>query len=179
MINKAIIFATNAHEGQLRKVSQSPFIIHPLAVGCLLADVGEAEEVVVAGILHDTVEDTEVSLEQIGELFGDSVMQLVDGCSENKTLSWKERKTNTIEFLETASEQVCIITCADKIHNLSVSIEGIREQGKDFFVHFNKGYEDQKWYYSSIKNVLQQRIPHHPLFEVYKKAYEDAFEIMK
>lgn len=92
MINQAIIFATKAHEGQLRKVTQSPFIIHPLAVGCTLADAGEDEDVVVAGFLHDTVEDTDVTLDQIRDEFGDEVAELVDGCSENKALSWDERK---------------------------------------------------------------------------------------
>lgn len=175
MMNEAIIFATKAHEGQLRKVSESPFIMHPLAVGCMLSDAGEDEDVVVAGILHDTVEDTAVTLAQIRETFGHAVAQLVDGCSENKALSWKERKENTIEFLKTASEKVCIVTCADKVHNLSVSVDGIQKLGEDFFVHFNKGYPEQKWYYESIKKVLATRIPNHPLFKTYEKLYEEAF----
>lgn len=175
MINEAIIFATKAHEGQFRKVSQSPFIMHPLAVGCLLADAGEGEDVVAAGILHDTVEDTEVTLDEIREAFGEDVAELVDGCSENKALSWKERKENTITFLETASEKVCIITCADKLHNLSVSVEGIKEKGTDFFIHFNKGYAEQKWYYESIKQVLQRRMPNHPLFKAYAAVFDEAF----
>lgn len=71
---------------------------------------------------------------------------------------------------------MCIVTCADKIHNLLVSVEGIKEKGEDFFIHFKKGYEDQKWYYGSIKNVLQRRIPNHPLFKVYADVFADAFE---
>ena len=175
MINQAIIFATKAHAGQVRKVSHSPFILHPLAVGCLLGDAGEGEDVVVAGILHDTVEDTEVTLEDIRERFDENVATLVDGCSENKALSWKERKVNTIEFLKTASDKVCIVTCADKIHNLQVSITGIKEHGADFFSHFKKGYDEQKWYYGSIRDVLQTRIPEHPLFKMYDEVFEEAF----
>lgn len=177
MINQAIIFATKAHEGQVRKVDQSPFIIHPLAVGCLLADAGEDADVVIAGMLHDTVEDTEVTLEQIKEAFGENVAALVDGCSENKALSWEERKKETIAYLETASEKVCIVTCADKIHNLRVSVEGIREQGREFFAPFNRGYDDQKWYYGSIRDVLGKRIPNHPLFEAYREVFEAAFGV--
>lgn len=138
MIEQAIIFATKAHKGQLRKVSQSPFIIHPLAVGCKLADVGENEDVVVAGILHDTVEDTNVTLEDIRAEFGDDVAEIVDGCSEDKALTWNERKVNTIDYLKNAPEKVCIVTCADKIHNLLVSVDGIKEEGEDFFVHLKK-----------------------------------------
>lgn len=175
MINQAIIFATNAHAGQVRKVSHSPFILHPLAVGCLLGDVGETEEIVVAGILHDTVEDTDSTLEDIREKFGENIATLVDGCSENKNLSWKERKEHTIESLKTASDKVCIITCADKIHNLQGSVTGIKELGADFFFHFKKGYDEQKWYYGSIKDVLQTRIPDHTLFKMYAEVFEEAF----
>lgn len=175
MLNQAIIFATKAHEGQRRKVEQSPFIIHPLAVGCLLADASEAEDVVIAGILHDTFEDTDVTLEQINDRFGENITALVAGCSENKALSWEERKKQTMLDLETASDKVCIVTCADKIHNLQVSVNGIKEQGEKFFVHFKRGYDDQRWYYGSIKNILQERIPHHPLFKVYANVFEEAF----
>lgn len=175
MINQAIIFATNAHAGQVRKVDQSPFIIHPLSVGCLLANAGEDADVIAAGFLHDTVEDTDVTLEQIRHEFGNDVAEIVDGCSENKELTWDERKINTIKFLETAAEKVCIVTCADKIHNLSVSVEGIKEKGEEFFIPFNKGYADQKWYYGNVKNVLQKRIPNHPLLQQYIDVFEDAF----
>lgn len=176
MLNKAIIFATKAHEGQKRKVDQSPFIMHPLAVGCLLADEGEGEEVVIAGILHDTVEDTDLTMEDIEENFGKSVASIVAGCTENKDLSWEERKQATMLSLETATEEVCIVTCADKIHNLKVSIDGIKTEGEDFFRHFKRAYKDQKWYYGRIKEILEKRIPKHPLFKVYKNLYAEAFE---
>jgi len=175
MIDKAIIFATKAHQGQVRKVSESPFIMHPLAVGCLLADAGEEEAVIAAGILHDTVEDTDVTLADIRAEFGDVVATYVDGCSENKALSWEERKQNTIDFLEDASEAVCIVTCADKIHNLQVSAAGIQAEGEDFFVHFKKGYDEQKWYYGSIKDILLARMPEHPLVQTYAEVFTEAF----
>lgn len=175
MINQAIMFATKAHEGQVRKVSESAFIIHPLAVGCMLADAGESEAVVVAGMLHDTVEDTDVTLDEIRIEFGDEVAEIVAGCSEDKSLSWEERKRNTIDLLETASEEVCIVTCADKIHNVQVSVDGIKEQGEDFFVHFKRGYAEQKWYYGTIKNVLLRRIPEHPLVHMYAEVFGSAF----
>lgn len=176
MINEAILFATKAHEGQVRKVNHTAFILHPLAVGCLLADVEEREEVVVAGILHDTVEDTDITLADIKQSFGEYIADLVAGCSENKRLSWQERKEATIDLLEVASEEVCIVTCADKIHNLAVSVQGIKEKGRDFFKPFKKGYEEQKWYYGSIKNVLEKRIPHHPLYAKYAAIFAEAFE---
>src|SRR5699024_5279097 len=175
MINQAIIFATNAHKGQVRKVKHTPFILHPLAVGCLLADAGEAEAVIVAGMLHDTVEDTDVTMSEIEEVFGEEVRTIVEGCSENKVLSWEERKHQTIADLETAPEAVCIVTCADKVHNLQESVDGIQEQGEQFFASFKRGYADQKWYYGSVKDVLEKRIPHHPLYRQYATHFHAAF----
>lgn len=175
MLNKAIMFATKAHEGQVRKVDHSAFIIHPLAVGCLLADAGASEAEVVAGILHDTVEDTDVTMEDIQAAFGDEVTALVAGCTENKALSWEERKKQTIADLAVASEGVCLVTCADKIHNLQVSVVGIREHGPAFFAPFKRGYAEQKWYYGSIERILAERIPHHSLYQAYAAVYADAF----
>src|SRR5699024_12553922 len=102
MINQAIIFATNAHKGQVRKVKHTPFILHPLAVGCLLADAGEAEAVIVAGMLYDTVEDTDVTMSEIEEVFGEEVRTIVEGAvkirpcrgksgSIKQSLIWKRR----------------------------------------------------------------------------------------
>lgn len=176
MINQAIYFATKAHEGQVRKVSQSPFIFHSLALGCILNDAGADEDAIIAGILHDTVEDTDVTLNDIKETFGENIANLVDGCSENKTLSWEQRKQQTIDDLQIACEKVCLVTCADKIHNLQVSIDGVKEKGKDFFVHFKRGYNEQKWYYGSIKDVLEMRIPNHPLLKMYCEVYEKVFD---
>jgi len=176
MIESAIIFASKAHEGQVRKVSQVPFILHPLAVGCLLADAGESEEVIAAGILHDTVEDTQVSLKQIEDHFGEKVASLVAACSEDKSKSWEERKQDTMKDLERVSEEVCVIVCADKIHNLKVSVAGIKEMGEQYFASFNRGYESQKWYYGTIKKLLQKRIPYHSLYPVYANLYDQAFE---
>lgn len=176
MIEQAIIFATNAHKGQKRKVDQSAFIIHPLAVGCLLADTGEDDDVIIAGILHDTVEDTDITLSDIQETFGEAITTLVAACTENKALTWEERKQQTMVDLEIAPEKVCIVTCADKIHNLQVSVDGIREKGRDFFTPFKKGYDEQKWYYGSIRNILQKRIPEHRLFQEYNSVYQATFE---
>jgi len=175
MIHKAICVATEAHRGQVRKVSGSPFIFHPLAVGILLSDAGEDEATVIAGILHDTVEDTKVTLREIEEEFGAEVAKIVDGCSENKALPWEARKQETIDALHTASEKVCIVTCADKVHNVKTSIAGIKEKGKNYFANFNRGYDQQKWYYRSIRDVLAKRIPDHSLFKKYCQVYDKAF----
>ena len=116
----AIEFAARAHRGQCRKGTKIPYIVHPLAVAKILIDAGCPEDVVVAGILHDTVEDTPLSLDEIRHAFGTAVARIVEGASEpDKSKPWEERKAHTIESLKTASEAVLLVSCADKIENLA------------------------------------------------------------
>ena len=125
-IEEAIEVAAQAHDGQFRKGTNTPYITHPYAVGLMLMDAGCSEAVVIAGILHDTVEDTDLTSACIRNNFGESVANIVDGCSENKSLRWRERKTERIEALKTATTEVCLVTCADKLHNLRDCNFGIR-----------------------------------------------------
>ena len=85
---KAVEFATAAHAGQMRKLSNQPYILHPLQVAETLEKAGFCEELVVAGLLHDTVEDTDTTLEQIEREFGTKVSSLVAAHTEDKTKTW-------------------------------------------------------------------------------------------
>ena len=96
MIDLAIEVAMKAHHKQLRKGTSIPYVTHPLAVGIMLAKIGCSDEVIVAGILHDTVEDTDITLDYIRDTFGNQVVKIVEGASEpEKTLPWKDRKKHT------------------------------------------------------------------------------------
>ena len=98
MVNEAIEFATRAHNGQFRKGTKTPFIVHPMEVFAIVTRMTDSRDVWVAAILHDVVEDCEdVTIEQIQEKFGDYVAFLVAAESEDKSLSWKERKQITID----------------------------------------------------------------------------------
>ena len=111
---------------------------------------GTTEEVIVAGILHDTVEDTDVTLEQVEEVFGTRVAAIVCGCSEpDKGLPWEARKRHTMEQLGTASHEVRAVTCADKLHNIRSIKAGLRA-GHDVWDRFNRGRELQAWYYRGL-----------------------------
>src|SRR5687767_4080623 len=105
-ISKAIAFANTAHEGHFRKGTAIPYIFHVMNVGKLLTEEMECEEdVIVAGILHDTVEDTPVTYEDIERAFGLNVLRLVKGASEqDKSDTWENRKAETIKH--TAHEAV-------------------------------------------------------------------------
>ena len=156
-IEEAIEIAAEAHHGQYRKGTHTPYITHPYAVGLILMEAGCTEVVIIAGILHDTVEDTDLTLDFIRERFGDTVANIVDGCSEDKALRWRARKTERIEALKTASPEVCTVTCADKLHNLRTIISEYDDIGDSVWDRFHGGVEDQAWYYRSILSAIAER----------------------
>ena len=156
-IEEAIEVAAEAHQGQYRKGTSTPYITHPYAVGLILMEAGCTESVIIAGILHDTVEDTELTLDFIRERFGDYIANIVDGCSENKALRWRARKTERIEALRTASPEVCTVTCADKLHNLRTILSEYDDIGDSVWDRFHGGVEDQAWYYRSILSAIADR----------------------
>lgn len=158
LTNKAIIFATKAHEGQYRKGTDIPYITHPFAVGMLLLEANCKEEVIAAGILHDTLEDTKTFYEDLFEQFGERVADLVLAASEeNKTLSWPERKQLTINELPTNDIDEIHVIVADKLHNIRSIRKDLEEQGEEIWLRFNRGKSDQYWYYSSIVKALLPR----------------------
>lgn len=156
-IEEAIEVAAEAHQGQYRKGTRTPYITHPYAVGLILMEAGCPEAVIIAGILHDTVEDTDLTLEFIQERFGEYVADIVDGCSENKTLRWRARKTERIEALRSASPEICTVTCADKLHNLRTIISEYDVIGDVIWERFHGEFEDQAWYYCSILDAISER----------------------
>lgn len=157
---RAIEFAARAHRHQVRKGSDTPYISHPYAVGMMLARAGFDGEVVAAGILHDTVEDTPVTLDELRQEFGERVASIVEGCTEpNKSASWEERKEHTIHYLTTASYEVRAVACADKLHNLSTMVEGYAALGDGVWSRFKRGREQQEWYYRSLVASLCEYTP--------------------
>lgn len=156
IIDKALQIASKAHQRQCRKGTDIPYIAHPVAVGIILLKAGYRDEVAAAGILHDTVEDTELTLEDIKRDFGTEIAEIVAGCSEpDKTLSWEERKEHTIEFLKTASEEIRAVACADKLHNIRSIINDYEKDGEAVWDRFNRGRAQQKWYYTSLVESLR------------------------
>lgn len=153
---KAKLFAIKAHKGQIRKSEpDKPMVMHPISVGNLLESFGCDDNVVAAGYLHDVVEDTKYTINDIEKEFGSDVAQLVMGASEpDKSLSWKERKTHTIKEIKKLPLRNKLVICADKINNLEDLFLKFEKSGKRDFSSFNKGEEDQKWYYTSVYESL-------------------------
>jgi len=179
MIDFAIEVAARAHHGQFRKGTDTPYISHPYAVALLLSEAGCSEGVIIAGILHDTVEDTSLTLEYICKNFGRKVAEIVEGCSEpDRSLPWEQRKKHTVEFLKTASLEIRTIACADKLHNLRTIIADCQVIGDDVWVRFGRGKKAQEWYYRELVASLCgqsdcQRVG--KIFQQFREAVEDLF----
>jgi (p)ppGpp synthase/HD superfamily hydrolase len=155
IVEKALQTASKAHEGQYRKLTDIPYITHPVAVGMLLMKAGYLDDVVAAGILHDTVEDTALTLEDLKREFGEKIAEIVAGCSEpDKSLSWEKRKEHTIEFLKTASMEIRAVACADKLHNIRSIRSDYEQVGDAVWDRFKRGKEKQKWYYTNVVESL-------------------------
>jgi (p)ppGpp synthase/HD superfamily hydrolase len=159
VIFDAIRFATHAHTGQCRKGSvRIPYIVHPLGVAKILIEHGLPDDVVVAGVLHDTVEDTHVTLRQIRQKYGSKIARLVDGASEpDKSDSWKNRKRHTIEHLKTAPLDLLYVTCADKLDNVRSMVQDRQKIGNKVFERFTEPASEQEWYYASLAKVFMSR----------------------
>ncbi|MFK9090744.1 HD domain-containing protein [Bacillus salipaludis] len=155
IIEKALQVASRAHADQYRKHTDIPYITHPVAVGIMLMKAGYGDEIVAAGILHDTIEDTLLTLADIEREFGKRVARIVEGCSEpDKSLSWEKRKQHTIEFLKSASKDIKAVVCADKLHNIRSIINDFEQIGDMVWERFNRGKHDQEWYYRNVIESL-------------------------
>lgn len=159
MIEKAKSFATEAHDGQMRKGGKNtPYITHPLAVGDILQDVGATVPEIVAGILHDVVEDTDRTLNEISLTFGDEVATYVDYTTEeSKAEKWKVRKVKYIERLTNAPYSAVLVASADKLHNARDTLEDYRKYGDDVWSMFNSQKDSQFWYYRSLIELFEAR----------------------
>ncbi|KMY53331.1 hypothetical protein AC623_04435 [Bacillus sp. FJAT-27231] len=158
LIEKAINFAATAHKGQVRKVADIPYIAHPFAVGMMLQKAGCADEVIAAGILHDTLEDTEATYDQLVTEFGRQTADIVQAASEHdKSLSWEERKRATIEALPFVTKEALQVIVCDKLHNIRSIYESVETEGAKAWEHFNQGKSNQHWYYSNILKQLKAR----------------------
>lgn len=175
-IEYAIYYATKAHTGQKRKQENIDMIFHPFTVGMILQRNGYDEDIVTAGILHDVVEDTNHTFEDIEKEFGKKVREYVYDASEpDKTLPWKERKIHTIEHIKNAPLGSKLIVACDKISNLEDALSNIKKYGEDKVLARNP--EEQKWYYTNIYySCIENQDKNTPIFERYKKILQEIWK---
>ena len=177
MIDKAIAFATQAHEGQVRKGTSRPFILHPLEVGKIVASMTEDQEVISAAILHDTIEDCEGITEEIlCEQFTKRVAGLVAQESEDKSKTWMERKSATIAHLKVAPREIQMIGLADKLSNMRDIDRDYPECGEELWNRFRmKDKNVIGWYYKSIREALKEAMAGTEAYREYCNLVKNNF----
>lgn len=162
-IEEAIIYATVMHQGKVRKLGNTPYILHPLEVAQILSAMTNDQDVITAGILHDIVEDTDGTLEEIEKRFGERVAFLVSSESENdypgesKDASWKRRKEESLKVLKNTDDQgVRMLWLADKLANIRSLAGGYSEYGEQLWESFHqRDPEMQHWYYQTVAEQLE------------------------
>jgi (p)ppGpp synthase/HD superfamily hydrolase len=172
-IKKAIRFATKTHEvyqKQKRKGKDIPYITHPLGVGLILARANASEDVVIAGILHDTIEDStekkKVTREMLTERFGNSVAELVASVTEErKDLPWEQRKRDAREHIKHFSHDSLLLKAADLVSNASDLLDDYADQGSKMFERFNAPKEKLIENYRETVKLVLGRWPENPLAE--------------
>ena len=176
-IQKAIYIATHQHRHQERKLSNVPYIVHPFSVAWILAEQTKDEDIVVAGLLHDVLEDTEgYDYFDISRDFGEKVANIVIEVTENNSLPWQEKKEKYIEVFENSSQESLMVATADKIHNLASVYEEIIETGESPFGAKFRSYDESKWFYESVYNVMERRLENKLLLREFKDLMDLVFE---
>ena len=161
----AVAYAATAHAAQRRKGTDIPYIAHLLAVSGSVLEAGGDEDQAIAGLLHDVVEDQGglPRADDVRARFGDRVADIVLGCSDSTTedrkdkLPYVERKTAHIAHLREASDDVLLVTAADKLHNARAIHTDLMIDGPDMLTRFNGEPAQILTYYRSVLDVLESR----------------------
>lgn len=154
---RALEYAQNAHANAVRKGTDIPYISHVMETAELVSKMTDDEDVIIAALLHDVIEDTNRTAEDIADNFGGRVAELVLSESEDKRRgqsaedTWLVRKSETLEHLKNADSDVKLIALADKLSNMRLSAIRYRAEGDNMWRHFNeKDKNKQGWYYKGI-----------------------------
>ena len=181
-VEEAISFANECHKGTFRKGTDTPYIVHPLEVANILSSIHADYNLIIAGLLHDVVEDSGISIETIKEKYGEDVAYLVGGHSEDKSKVWYARKLKKIRDLPHEDIRSKLLTLGDKLSNIRSMYNDYKLVGEELWERFNAPKAMQSWYYSGIVDGLSelQSIPacadvYNELNKIYKELFVDYF----
>lgn len=152
---KALIYATRIHGGQLRKKTRIPYIAHILGVAAIAMEYGADETEAIAALLHDAVEDCGGAkrLRDIERRFGKAVAKIVEGCTDTDLVPkppWLERKKAYVAHVRDASISTKLVSASDKLHNIRAILMDFRQEGEKLWSRFNGGKEGALWYYRAL-----------------------------
>jgi myo-inositol-1(or 4)-monophosphatase len=163
LLDRAIVFAVRAHAGTERRGKGFPYIVHPMEAVEIVATMTRDQELLAAAVLHDTVEDTDTTVEQIRAEFGDRIALLV--VSESDTMpesvseedSWHARKQAAIDRLARASHDAKMVALGDKLSNMRAIARDYAEQGDQLWNLFHaKDPKDHEWHYRGLADALSE-----------------------
>ena len=182
LLDSALIFATKVHGGQFRKGTQIPYILHPIEAAAIVGTLTTDEEIIAGAALHDVVEDTDTTVEDVVRLFGERVGSLVASESENKRedlpaeSTWKIRTQETLDHLKLASLGVKMIALGDKLSNMRAIYRDYQTVGEELWQRFNqKDKNEHYWYYSSIAKCIPE-LSDYPVYKEYCELLEKTFK---
>ncbi|MBO6134199.1 MAG: HD domain-containing protein [Lachnospiraceae bacterium] len=181
ILDEAIYFAVKAHSGYERRGKGYPYIVHPMEAVSIVATITKDQEMLAAAALHDVVEDTEYTISDIKEKFGERVASLVssetdikiDGKSESE--SWKERKQYAINRLKELSHDAKVVAIGDKLSNARAMLNDYKEMGEALWDKFHVNDPKlHKWHYEGLRDAmsdLKGTIP----YEEFSKIVNELF----
>lgn len=160
--DRALLFASRMHAGQLRKGTGDPYIAHLLGVTSLVFEAGGDEDLAIAALLHDVVEDCGglPMLREVRRRFGKRVAHIVAGCTDSYSdpkPPWRERKEQYMKHLRTADADTRLVSAADKLHNARTILTDYREHGESIWGRFQGKREGTLWYYRSLVREFKRR----------------------
>jgi (p)ppGpp synthase/HD superfamily hydrolase len=161
---RAFQFAAEKHAGQTRKASGIPYIAHLMGAASLVLEFGGDEDLAIAALLHDVVEDCGGApiLREVRRKFGSRVAKIVDGCTDSDTEPkppWRERKEAYIRHLKSADAETRLVSAADKLNNVRSILSDYREVGESIWDRFNGGREGTLWYYRALLEEFLRGAP--------------------
>lgn len=185
-LKKAIKFSIRTHEvyqKQKRKGKDVPYITHPLIVGLILASAGGSDDVIAAGILHDTIEDCspshKVTKRMLADRFGDNVAEIVASVSEvGGPTSWEDRKREAIARIKSYSRGSLLVKSADIVSNVAELLNDYKKEGDKIFSRFGAGKERFLQHYINSANAILARWANNPLADDLRFAVKELEAII-
>jgi len=161
---RAFQFASQQHSGQTRKASSIPYIAHLMGVASLVLEAGGDEDLAIAALLHDVVEDCGGApmLKEVRRRFGQRVADIVDGCTDAYEIPkppWRERKESYIRRLKKESSDTRLVSAADKLNNIRSILSDYRNLGESVWSRFHGGREGTVWYYRTLRDEFLRSQP--------------------
>ncbi|MGH7175101.1 MAG: HD domain-containing protein [Minisyncoccia bacterium] len=176
-IKKAIQFAARKHHGQMRKGDEAlPYITHLFSAALLVAEDDVEDAVVIATLLHDTLEDTDTTKEELARAFGSRVAEIVATVSEpprhgDSLHEWKEQKKQYLAQLKLGSDDALLVAVADKIDNIEGRIAARAKGGPESTARWAQPSEHYLWLYGAVLRMAEERLAHRVLTKRLAEAY--------